>query len=795
MIRTSFIAVWLALGALAGIGRAASRVVILKIDGLNGDLLAGMMKETNPATGKSRLPWFDEIFNHNGTIFENFFTRGISLSAPSWSLLDTGHHLVIKGNVEYDRYTGRVYDYLNFFPFYLGYARSRAVDMPSVQVLDEAGIPLIIDAFPYGDSYQSFQLFQRGVRWKTLQHGLARRLSTRALLSLIENPQGGLDLGEGLAKQTESELVAALHNPRIRYLDLYAGDIDHIGHSVNDKRVLEQELTKVDGLAGRLWNAIQETPEAAETLFVVVSDHGMNNVPNIYSQTFSLPDLLNSRAGGAHHVITNRHQLSNYKIAGLDPLVFRVINPTASSFYLQDESKSYPTAWLDLDGNERASVSLRDSELNKIHIVLGQLSRPELPPAIRKAAAQYFRVLMERKRPAWEHLISELQKELDALGGAIKDWQDNPESKRKKWTAQERRLGLDKEARRRSAHVASWIEERSKYQDYLAHLKALLAFEPSETEILKQRIPNLVPVMSLGDRNRIYDLQHYVIGPAAAGLQLNSAGVIDEQTSFRYIDYPQLFSSQVVRNNPQSGVVPRPVDFVAAVLPVAAVRSKLHDASISEAVWLYGDEDHQLVECVRRSQDSDSMDLLVLPVAQLTGDPSGALDWHPAGWAPGFPLQLFEDGALKIPNGASRSNWLSEWHTERDWFDAVRDCRYSNGVIGITEETISPWFAMPARRGNGLLDRLEVRRRQLVQADLEVFAADHWNFNVRNFNPGGNHGGFLRISTHSVWMMAGADVASQKRMDRAYDSLNFASTILHMLGKPVPMPGRVVPVQ
>jgi hypothetical protein len=772
---------------------SVKRVVILKVDGLNGDLLSDVMAEKNPATGKSRLPWFDEIFNRHGTIFENFFTRGISLSAPSWSLLDTGHHLVIKGNVEYDRYTGRVYDYLNFFPFYLGYARSRAVDMPSVQVLDEAGIPMLIDAFPYRDRYQSFQLFQRGVRWKTLQHGLTRRLSTRVLLSLLEDPQAGIGFGEGLARQTESDVIAALRNPDIQYLDLFTGDIDHVGHSINDRKVLEQELTELDALAGRLWNAIQSSPEARQTLFVVVSDHGMNNVAGIYSQTFSLPDLLNSRMGGAHHVVTNRHQLSSYKIAGLDPLVFRVINPSTSSFYLQGQAKNYPTAWLDLDGNERASVSLRDSELNKIHIVLGQLSRPELKAPIRLAAARYFQTLISRKRAGWEHTIAELTEELDALNQAIKSWQDDPNAKKKKWTREERHQGLDKDARRTAAHASRWTEERAKYESYLLRLKALLAFQPSGQEVLRRNISDLIPEMSLGDSNRIYDLQHYVVGPGPGGLILDAAGNIDEDQSFRYINYLELLASQEVHNNPQKGVSPRPVDFIAAALPIESVRTKLEDASISEAVWVYGDDQHQLIECIRRH--GDEMDLQVLPVAHLEGDAANQLTWQHVEWGPGFPFQLFEDAALAVPSGASRKDWLSQWHSEREWFDAVRDCRYSNGVIGITEQLIAPRFAMTSKQGGSLLDRLELRRRALVQPDFEVFASDHWNFNVRNFNPGGNHGGFLRASTHSVWMVAGAGAPSGRRINRAYDSLNFASTILHLLGKSAPMPDRIVPLQ
>ena len=225
---------------------SAQRIVILKVDGLNAGVLAQFMRETNPDTGRSRLPRLANIFGQNGVIFDNFYTRGISLSAPSWSLLDTGHHLLIKGNVEYDRYTGRVYDYLNFFPFYLGYARSRQVDMPSVEVLDEAGVPMLVDAFPYQQRYQSFQLFQRGVRWNTLKQGLARRFSTRVLLSLLEDPQGGLGLGEGLSKQTEVELMRALQDPDIKYLDFFTGEIDHIGHSVNRPEAIHQELRRLD---------------------------------------------------------------------------------------------------------------------------------------------------------------------------------------------------------------------------------------------------------------------------------------------------------------------------------------------------------------------------------------------------------------------------------------------------------------------------------------------------------------------------------------------------------------------
>lgn len=771
---------------------SAERLVILKVDGLNADLLFRTMQRMDARTSRSELPWLTHIFAENGVIFDNFYTRGISLSAPSWSLLDTGRHLIIKGNVEYDRYTGQVYDYLNFFPFYLGYARSKQVDMPSVKVLDEAGIPMLIDSFNASERYQSFQLFQRGVRWKTLQSGLARRFSTHVLLSLLEDPQGGLDLEQGLAKQTEYELMRALQSPETKYLDLFTGEIDHTGHSVNGTVALERELRQLDALSGRIWSAIQATPLAERTLFVLVSDHGMNNVPGIYSQTFSLPDLLNSLAGGAHHVVTNRHQLSDYKIAGLDPLVSRVVNPSSASLYLKGQADDYATAWLDLDGNERASVSLRNSDINRIHILLQQLSRTELPTTVRAAATRYLQQLIDRHRSRWTKLASDLEQELAALNRRIESRRQELESGKTKWSAEDRKEGLDRIARRKSTELNDWKEEHRRYSEYLGHLRALMDLDLDPASVPQIKISDLVPTHSLGDSNTVYDLQNYVIGPGPAGLVTDENGKLDERRSFLRVNYFPLLAAQRVRNNPQPRVSPKPIDFTATSLSVASVAAKYGEPSLSMAVWLYGDDHHQLLELVKPT--TSGIEIRLMPVAELTEDPDRNLSWKDSNWATDFPLGLYEDGQLRIPAGSDRSTWLSSWHSEREWMDATHNTRYSNAVIGLTEEMLPPAQALAGAQRDALpsIARFEIRRRELVQADFHVFAADHWNFNVRNFNPGGNHGGFLRISTHSVWMMAGANLPHGKHIRTPYDSLNFASTLLHDLDRAAPMPDRVV---
>src|SRR2546423_15700817 len=124
----------------------SKRLVVIKCDGLPYDVVDHFVKQHDPQSGKSMLPWIDYIFYQRGARLSNFYVRGMSLSAPSWSLLETGQHLQIKGNVEFDRYTLQTYDYLNFVPFYVEATAGRRVDMQGVEVLDSIGVPMLPDA-------------------------------------------------------------------------------------------------------------------------------------------------------------------------------------------------------------------------------------------------------------------------------------------------------------------------------------------------------------------------------------------------------------------------------------------------------------------------------------------------------------------------------------------------------------------------------------------------------------------------------------------------------------------------
>jgi hypothetical protein len=683
------------------------RLVVIKVDSLPEDLLEQHLDQ---------LPWIRHVFAERGAWVRNFYVRGISLSAPSWAMLETGQHMAIRGNAEFDRFIPGVYDYLNFFPFYFGYARSHRVDMPAVEVLDQSGMPLLSDNFPRDQRYEGMQLLQRGVRWETLTSSLRSKVA-RSVKELIDDWQTGFDMGEAIERQQERELIAALKDPRILYLDYFTGDLDHTIHLSNDPRSRLTLLKSVDATIGRIWTAIQASPLASSTVMVMVSDHGMNSVPGTYSQGYNLVHFFNSAAGGGHHVVTTRHPLSEYKLKGLDPFVSSVVTPSQDSFYLHNE-KDWPTALLDLDGNERAAIQLRNSDLNEIQILTQQLARTDLDSRQKAAIRAGIAQIAERNLTA-----PELAEELDALRRAIERQKALPSSN-------------DEDGRRRKVALETWQKDLRGYTEYL------------HTQLAKG---------VLGEPNTLAQLENYTVSLGREGVVLNTDGSLDFNRTFTRVNYFDALSNIRVRNVVQPDLGTRPVDFIAA-------RS-------SDGIFLYADAQHTAL--ITSRVENGELQLRYTPCSD---------------WAPGFPLHLLEDPNLQV--AGDRKTWLSEWHSEREWLDATHRTRYSNAVIGL-HEYFSRWqtnavpqiFQVADQRDWPLLQRFAMRRRQLVEPDLLVLASDHWNFNVRGFNPGGNHGSFLRISTHSVFMASGGGVLPGARIDRPYDSLSFVPTLLSLLGR------------
>ena len=772
----------------------ARRVIVFKFDGLNAALIEKWMSTEDSRTGRTQLPWINEIFGHNGTRLTNFFVRGISLSAPSWAELDTGRHSVIRGNVEYDRWTLEAYDYLNFVPFYMDYARKKQADMPGVEVLDQTGTPLLIDAFRPEQRWQSYQIYQRGNKWSVLKRSVPDYFKTRTPRQLFEEYETGLDLSETVLQEQERELIDALADDRITYLDLFSGDYDHAAHASNDLKSQRLAMQSLDALVGRIWTAARASKLGPDTLFVLVSDHGMNTTPDVLSQGYSLVDWFNSAAGGGHHVITDRYTLSTFKLWGLDPLIHKVTNPSSASAYLNRQAEEYPTVLLDVDGNERAAVQLRANTWNIAQILLQSLTDPKLGTNVKSAVRAELSRWAELRAAQWAKEKADLQKTLGAAARAAEQASANFSALDRKWTPEELANGRVLEARRWEVLAAQLHQQQQEYRQFSRGMDAFVAMPGNASE-------SLVPKKSLGDPNSLFDLQNYVVGLGPGGLKLDASGRLDMQNSFRRIDYFDALTQIRLRNRVQAGISNQPIDFLATRLDAHQAEDALAESGLLAAVWLYRTPERQALALYR--EHAGALQIRYLPISGLQAAADGRLSFRPAAWSPGFPLELWEDAALLVPGGAARDQWLSGWHFESEWFAALAPARYSNGLIGLSElfrplaVTAPVWATGLSAEDQACLKDFEAMRRDLVQPDFEIFAADHWNFNVRNFNPGGNHGAFFRESTRSVLMFSGSGVPRGAVIEQPEDSLSFTPTILSLMGrslrdfpgKPIQFPG------
>ena len=763
------------------------RVVIVKIDGLPNDVVEKYVREKDAQTGKSVLPWIEEIFYQNGTRVSSFYSRGMSLSAPSWSLLDTGQHLQIKGNVEYDRLIFTSYDYLSVIPYLASYGRKERVDMTGMEVLDQLEMPVLSDAFPYEKRYTSFQIFQRGTDWGIFGKAFINLLP-KNVSDFMDEWTLGYEFSKTTFNQHERDIVKKVTSlPKVDYFDFYNANFDHISHLNKSEDARLDTLKELDKSLGRIWTAIQNSQRGSETALILVSDHGFNADKDIYSQGFNLVKLLGSKAGGGHHVVTKRYLMLDYSVKGLNPFVPLITNESKESLYLKDKT-DYPTVMLDFDGNERASLQLRDSDLNILQIIFQELQSKKLSKEKEKILKNAFFKVIDKRRTGWQKTIDDLSEELGALHRWIEKQNEIIEMLPKKVTEEQFLSGEDKEARRIIVQRDIAQKDEIAYREYIYKLNNLLWLKPETFEPRKLKIENYIAKGAMGEQNSIYELQNYVVGLSENGITLDESGELDFEKSFQRRNYFDLLESQKVKNSVQKQVSSSPIDFVAAQIPLAEISKSLPQNLLPDQnpIWIYAGKENQALLLTRTIDNTQSY--FYLPISDLQQDKNKDCSFDIIDWKAGLPLKIYEDENFDV---ADKKNWLSEWHTEQEWMRATHKTQYSAAVINLNEQ-FNNHFAESYKTNpeltedEKLLKRFYIHQRLLTETDLLILANNLWNFDVRGFNAGGNHGSFFRISSHSTLMLAGGGKTGIPRglnITEPYDNLSFVPTVLALMGK------------
>jgi hypothetical protein len=278
---------------------------------------------------------------------------------------------------------------------------------------------------------------------------------------------------------------------------------------------------------------------------------------------------------------------------------------------LKGQSEPYPTALLDFDGNERAGIHLRYTDLNVIHILLQQLQRKDLSPQLSAAAKEAFFAAIDRDRAFWQDDLARFDQELAALGRAAEAKRQSCLAQPKKFTPAEVEMGRDDNARRVCIQAKQAAEFQEGYSAYVGIMRTLLGLKRESFDPQQLKVEDLIPKDSMGRRNSIYDLQNYVVGLGKDGLVLKNDGSIDGERSFVRLNYFDLLKRQTVRNNVQADVSVQPIDFIATRISREAIAPALSDdlKPDDDVVWLYSGPDRQAL-IIPRGENGGQFSLL-----------------------------------------------------------------------------------------------------------------------------------------------------------------------------------------
>ena len=228
----------------------------------------------------------------------------------------------------------------------------------------------------------------------------------------------------------------------------------------------------------------------------------------------------------------------------------------------------------------------------------------------------------------------------------------------------------------------------------------------------------------MGERNSIYQLQNYIVGEAGGGLHLRTDGSLDLEKSFTRVDYFTLLQSVTVKNNVQPAVSNRPIDLVANRIPSSQIEDLVSEENLtSDVIWVNGGADKQALILAREDLKGD-LSFRYLPINGLTEDAQGDFHFETIAWQRDLPLRIFEDEQLIVPRGQDRAAWLSAWHTDLEWLNALHLTKYSNGLVGLYEELAhhrNPRLDLDEAgisEAEQLNRRFTQRQRNLAEADL-----------------------------------------------------------------------------
>lgn len=807
------------------------RLVLLKSDGLPPDLLAAVsfperddLMERLPyadylrpaiaayqrRTGRRLLlPNIRKYFFDEGVFVENMYSTTLTLSAAAWAVIDTGQPSVIKGHAAFSRDTCYFRSYLDGFRDALDAVRRQGEKNTVVWQLDQVGVSHLLDAYDPDRTWTGVQILRRiGNRELLLEAG-RRWLDNgedgfgNIVRSHLSRLVTGIDYSE-----FNQEINAFMTARKILERDLSGAErhdyitplftlMDHQQHVDPHPRNLIHWLVKLDRVVGEAFESVEKSRRRDETVVALVSDHGSEIEPGKVAFSFPITRVFRTPQFGGHTVKTllveSAWSALSTPIPGIDfPRVYESdFSPYGEKQNPRFGEGGYVTAVLDNFGNSRATVHLRNNDLNRLHLLLMRLREQPRDPARYGRLRQLFRETLDRTR---QWLESDLRL-FEDYHEASKDFASH----------------LDDKADRYSRDVA-WRLARETERDapQLAALKRLLAirFESDKGGLFFDdvftapfRIEDFIPKGYLGLANSVHQLSHYTVG---LDDDLNWVETtVDPQGRPVPMNYFEIMSNYRAANAPANGRR-NPFDVIVKKVPAEQIRPAL----LSHGFLSGGERLRNVlwVKSTARGNPRKGGEALIveardgrlkyLPVKDLEQGADSSFEFAEADDRD--PLALLAGDGFEPVGGGPRLRWMRAFHPLRQWLRATYMTEYANAVtmfVDIFNDPVPEFVDNPDFQKYLIyFSSEEMKQRYLrglkrkhasLQPDLIVWAEELWNYNSKARTSGGTHAGLRPMVARTTFLAWGGDdtgVARGKTVSEPALTLDFVPTLLQAVG-------------
>jgi hypothetical protein len=766
------------------------RVVVIKVDGLSPFVLDAAVdpsspsaeklpypvtwrrahEETSSVLARARLvPNLESYFYRNGIRTETMLVGTLALSAPSWGMIDTGQASIVKTNSYFNRYSGELTSYLDQLRESMSVGRG-AGRTTALWQLDLLGVPLMIDHFSEDRVWASIQFYYRNrpidQLSKLMSHlvrgGAENRNPFSWLRRHLNNQLTKPDYPEkhdyALAELTSQKILEKDVSGRERYdvLSVIFASLDHEFHVDPNYRNLLGWLVKLDNWVGQILAAVERSDRRDSTVVVLISDHGLDFNPLLLNFSYPINPWLRKSDFGSHTVIApvaedHEHALS-VPVRGVD--FNRVYEGEASPYGtgVPFGEKGYVTAFTANNGNPRFDAYFRNSDLNRLHLLLLEVRRL-------RRDQKTLRELYPSFLHAYQEVCSWLQPEIDRSLVVTETF----ESRIRELSDREDPRSLDEMRRLR--------QEIEAYRGTAATLRNLADVPTAEDGWLswassRFKISELIPKGYWGPPNSLRQLQNYVVGWETGQRERWGNGVVPD---FRTLDYARLFPG-VQASSPNARGERHPFHFFAASLPLEHIQPYF-DKHLRQAIWLVFEE----AQGEAIVAESEQGELWYESRVRYDSETNRFSRQQEPGIRRDDPLDY----------GPMAGRWLSP----REWAKETAEKEFVVVPVILADlfrENYSEF--LPAGKSTPALDFHFAQQKP----DFRVWTNRGWNVNSNSHTPGGTHGGFSPLDVRSIFAAWGGERTGLKRgevIPGSFFTYDITPTVLEVTGHRKPGDG------